>query len=147
MRFERNYDTETSRRYWEKLDRAVDVIKGNAKPIKWECERNGLGSVDYWYIIEPIGTFINVFPINGEQGTVYRVDGPQLDGIAEYPTLARAKEVAEDLCRFSEAHPLEMVSIDLRDYPGCGVEIMNLDKTQVFEAHTIVGERFIAPGE
>jgi hypothetical protein len=147
MRFERNYDNEESRRYWEKLDRAVDVIKGNAKPIKWEQERNGLGSVDYWYIIEPIGTFIHVFPINGEHGTVYKVDGPQLDGVAEYPTLARAKEVAEDLCRFSEARPLEMAPIDLRDYPDCGVEITNFDGTQVFDAHTIAGEYFTAPSK
>lgn len=113
--------------------------------IEWKHQRNGLGSVDYWYIIEPLGTFINVFPINGEYGTVYRVEGPQLEGEAEYPTLQRAKEVAEALCRFSAEHPLEMVPVDLRDYPGCGVEIMDLDGNHVYDAHTIVGGRFIAP--
>lgn len=113
--------------------------------IEWEHERNGLGSIDYWYIIEPLGTFINVFPINGEHGTMYRVEGPQLEGKAEYTTLQRAKQVAEDLCRFSAEHPLKMVPIDLRDYPGCGVEIMNIDGSHIYDAHTIVGERFIAP--
>lgn len=113
--------------------------------IEWEYERNGLGSVESWYIIEPLGTFINVFPINGEFGTVYRVEGPQLEGRAEYSTLQRAKQVAEDLCRFSDEHPLEEVPIDLRDYPGCGVQIMDSEGNNIYDAYTIVGERFIAP--
>lgn len=114
--------------------------------IEWEEQKNGFGSVEYWYIIEPIGTFIDVHPINTSNGTIYRVNGPQLEGKAEYATLARAKQVAEDLCVFSAEHPLQMVDIDLRDFPGSNVQVYDaMTGKPMYAAQTIVGKRFVAP--
>lgn len=114
--------------------------------IEWMTQKNGFGSVEYWWISEPLGTFIDVHPINTDQGTIYRVGGPQLEGRAEYATLERAKQVAEDLCVFSAAHPLEMVDIDLRDFPECGVQMYDaMTGKPMYAAQTIVGKRFVAP--
>ena len=120
---------------------------GNLKMrIQWKEQKNGMGSVDYWYIVEPLGTFIDVVPINRAQGTVYRVRGPQTSHEAEYATLARAKQVAEDLCRHSAKHPLKEVPIDLRDYPDCGIEIRDaVTGKREYEAHAIVGKKFNPP--
>ena len=115
--------------------------------IEWDAEVNGLGSVEYWFIIEPLGTFIDITPINGINGTFYRVNGPQLgEGRAEYSTLQRAKEVAEDLCRFSAKHPLKEVQVDLRDYPDCDIQIFDpVSGKQFYGAHAIVGDSFKPP--
>lgn len=82
--------------------------------IAWDAEVNGMGSVDYWLIIEPLGTFICVFPINTDNGTMYEVQGPLIDrGTGRYSTLNRAKEVAEDLLRFQQANPIREVPIGM----------------------------------
>jgi len=114
--------------------------------IDWYEQKNGLGSVDYWMIVEPLGTFIDVTPINRSSGTLYRVRGPQMTHEPEYTTLARAKQVAEELCRFCAENPLQMVDIDLRDYPNSGVEIRDaVTGKHIYAAQTIVGAKFHPP--
>lgn len=112
--------------------------------MNWEAYKNGHGSIDYWYILKPI-SFITIYPITGDNGTMYKVEGPHLSRPVYYDTLKRAKEVAEDLCVFGEKHPPKTMAVDLRNMPHCGVKIWDGNGNEIYDATTTLWDDFHAP--
>lgn len=69
--------------------------------IIWETvqDRYGIGC---WFISEPIGSFINIFPIVKDSLT-FKLEGPA--GSKEYLTLKEAKKAGEFMFHWMENNP------------------------------------------
>jgi hypothetical protein len=87
---------------------------------EWETSVDGMSSIKYWYLIEPIGTFISVYPIVTERGLSYELSGPAGNRI--YNTLSEAKEKGEAMARWIIEHPAEEIVIE--DVPGLRTAII-----------------------
>lgn len=71
--------------------------------IIWETFKNHNDTDYYWFLSEPIGSFINIFPILKHDKFAFRLEGPA--GKKEYPTLEEAKKAGEFMYHWMESNP------------------------------------------
>lgn len=89
--------------------------------FKWEIDRNGIG-IRAWYLIEPLGTFINVYPIHTDDGEAsFKLIGPAGEKI--YSTLQEAKIAGEFMCQWMEDNPIEDIPLE-SPFPGVDMFLM-----------------------
>lgn len=114
--------------------------------LTWAEHKNRFGSIELWSVCAPIGVWMDIHPIIKGNQIFYRIDNARIEGVAEYSTLDRTKEVCEELYLFINQHPSQRTDIDLRNHPEFNLQFYDATSTQVdYSAQLVTSKKFIPP--